>query len=142
LGFRGLNSSYLYATQVNSIDPATKKPSYHWQGETYLDITKDEYLFLRINDYGVIYNYHREKTLLAKIILYDQQFVIDNGANFLTKLYNFRQPINLSKLEIELISSSGTRINMNLIDFSMTLECGQIYDSTKKENYNFNLSNK
>jgi hypothetical protein len=142
LGFRGSNSSYLYDTQVSSIDPKTQTLSYHWQGETFLDVTKDEYLYLRINDYGVIYNYHREKTLLAKIILYDQQFVIDNGANFLTKMYNFRQPINLSKLEIELISSLGARINMNLIDFSMTLECGQIYDSTKKENYNFDLSNK
>ena len=29
-----------------------------------------------------------------------QQFIVDNGANFLTKTYKFKQPVNLSKFDI------------------------------------------
>jgi hypothetical protein len=35
----------------------------------------------------------------------NQQFIIDTGANFLTKAFNFKQPINISKLEIELVNA-------------------------------------
>jgi len=139
LGFIYTDSNYLAENQNEDYDPITDTFSYKWVGDTFLNITKDEYLFVRINDYGVIYNFQREKSLLAKIILYDQQFVIDNGANFLTKTYKFKQPVNLSKFDIELVNQYGNTIDMNHIDFSLTLEVGQIYDSNEYTKYNFNL---
>jgi len=140
LGFIYDDTTYLSKNLGLTYNPTTNTNSYIWSSDTFLNITKDEYLFLRINDYGVIHNNVREKSLLAKIILYDQQFVIDNGANFLTKLYKFKQPKNISKFEIELINSLGQTINMNFINFSLTLECGQIYDEKEYNKYNFTIN--
>lgn len=139
LGFRGTNTDYLKENQLISYDDFSNTYMYSWTADTFLDITKDEYIFLKINDYGVIYNNTNTKNLLAKIILYDQQFVIDNGANFLTKEYIFKQPTNISKFDIELVNSLGNTIDMNLINFSMTLECGQNYDINSYNKHNFVL---
>jgi hypothetical protein len=138
LGFRKNNNSYLFTNQLKK--NILSNELYYWLSETFLDVTKDEYLFLRINDYGIIYNDVRSNSLLAKIILYDSQFIFDNGANFITKSYNFKQPVNISKLEIELINTQGQTIEMNLINYSLTLEFGRIYDSKQYDSRNFNLN--
>ena len=57
--------------------------------------------------------------------------------NFLTKSYNFKQPVTISKLTIELINMLGQRVNMNYMDFSFALECEQIYDSNIYNCHNF-----
>jgi hypothetical protein len=142
LGYIFSDNNYLASNQSDSYDDIAGEYLYKWTADTFLNITKDEYLFVRINDYGVIYNANREKNLLAKIILYDQQFIVDNGANFLTKTYKFKQPVNLSKFDIELVNQFGKTVDMNYIDFSMTLEVGQIYDSGEYDKYNFNLRNR
>jgi hypothetical protein len=139
LGFRLDNTNYLAADQSTIYSTNLNMELYYWTGETFLDITKDDYLYLRINDYGVIYNDVRKNTLLAKVILYDQQFIIDTGANFLTKAFNFKQPINISKLEIELVNALGQTINMNLINYSLTLEFGRIFDSNQYGSKNFQV---
>jgi hypothetical protein len=139
LGFRLDNTNYLAVNQNTQFSTNLNMDLYYWTGETFLDITKDDYIFLRINDYGVIYNDVRNNTLLAKVILYDQQFIIDTGANFLTKAFNFKQPINISKLEIELVNALGQTINMNLINYSLTLEFGRIYDSNQFGSKNFQV---
>ena len=92
---------------------------------------------MKINNYGIIYDNNIKNNLFAKIIMYDQQFIIDNGSNFLTKEYVFRQPVNITKLDIELLYFNGTNIDTNLLDYSLTLELIQIYDSNKFSNYNF-----
>ncbi len=135
LGYRLNDESYDLNNQQSVI--VNGNNVYFWTGNTFLDTTKDEYLFVRINDYGNIYNQTKHRNLLAKIILFDSQFVFDNGANFLTKSYEFKQPINISKFEIELILPSGFTVDLNLIDFSLTLEIGQIYDSRQFVNNNF-----
>lgn len=139
LGFIGTNTDYLIKNQEKSFNDLTGDIEYFWRSETFLDITKDNYLFLKINDYGIIYNNKRDKNLLAKIILYDQQFVIDNGSNFLTKTYKFKQPVNISKLDIELINVYGNTIDMNNINYSITLECGENYDTIAYNKNNFNI---
>jgi hypothetical protein len=105
--------------------------------ESLLDTIGDNYLFLRINDYGKMYNFNKStdnynETLdnyLGKIILSatkaEKNF--DNN-NFITKKHIFRQPTNISKLDIELLDPIGNIINTNLIDYSFTLELGVIYD--------------
>ena len=137
LGFRYTDDNYLAENQSTIYNNGLLL--YYWTSNTFLDVTKDEYLFLRINDYGIIYNDFRDKRLFAKIIMFDAQYIVDNGSNFLTKMYKFKQPINISKLDIELISPLGYTIDMNDIDFSFTLEIGQIYDSNLLESFNDNL---
>jgi hypothetical protein len=139
LGFKLDNESYLAIYQVTKFFPSSNIDLYFWIGESILDITKDDYMFFKINDYGIIYNDVRPNGLLAKIILYDQQFINDTGANLLTKSYHFKKPVNISKFDIELVNKFGETIDMQTINYSFTLELGQIYDSTQYNNYDFQL---
>lgn len=137
MGFTGSNTSYLYNNQKSYFDQTTLLNVYAWVGETFLNITKDNYLFIKINDYGIINNNNNiGRSILAKIPLYDKDIVFDNGANLLSKIYKFRSPVNISKLDIELLNPFGNVIEMGLVDFSLTVELGQIYN----ENDYINLS--
>ncbi len=123
LGFRNDDTSYDMSFQNTYDDNGTTL--YFWTSETFLDTTKEEYAFVRVNDYGNIFNDIRNTNLLAKIVLFEAQFVFDNGSNYLTKEYKFKNPTNITKLEIELLLPTGKTINMNSIDYSLTLEIGQ-----------------
>ncbi len=129
LGYLGDNNAYLYNNQSRAFDATRDVYVYSWTGENFLHVNKDQYCFLKVNDYGVIYNTVTDKSLLAKILLYDGQFVFDTGSNFLTKMYKFKQPVNISNLEIELINQFGKTIDMGNVEFSMTLELGQLYNN-------------
>jgi len=138
LGFRKDNKSYLHDNQPIDTELSLGSTTYYsWNGESILDVTKEAYIYMKINNYGIIYDNYLKEDLFAKIIMYDQQFVIDNGANFLTKEFVFRQPVNITKFDIELLNFDGTIIDTNLLDFSFTLELLQIYDSNKYNNNNF-----
>uniref|UniRef100_A0A6C0H0T4 Uncharacterized protein n=1 Tax=viral metagenome TaxID=1070528 RepID=A0A6C0H0T4_9ZZZZ len=102
-------------------------------------ISKDNYLFLRINDYGVIYNDIRSSRILAKLLLHDTNYIIENGANFITKSYNFKQLVTINKFDIELINKRGKTIDMSMIDYSLTHELRQIYDKNEYINYYFKV---
>ena len=139
LGFRKDNNGYLMAKQQSRFNPTLMANQYYWTGEAIIDISKDDYCFLRVNDYGVIYNDIRDNALLAKLILYDNQYVIDNGSNFLTKSYIFKQPINIAKMEIELISKYGQTIKMDYLNYSMTFEFGQNFDKNSYNQQNYQV---
>ena len=130
-----------------------------------MDVAGDTYIFLKVNDYGNIYHDFEEisvnvynnmstldsaivkkkrqgdKDLLAKIILTSNKGsqVFDNGANYLTKSYTFRQQADIDHFDIELIDPRGYTVNMCCVDFSMTLEIGIIYDSSLYKNNNDNV---
>lgn len=132
MGFNGTDDDYLYTNQKQTYDSTHNV--YSWTGDSYLNITKENYYFIKINDYGVLYNNNgkEETSYLGKIMIYDTQIIFDNNANLVTKMYKFRQPINISKLQIELVDPYGDIVQMGLGDFSFTLELGQIYDNTIK----------
>lgn len=133
LGFRNDDESYDMSVQNTYDDNGTTL--YFWTSETFLDTTKEEYAFVRVNDYGNIFNDIRNTNLLAKIVLFEAQFVFDNGSNYLTKEYKFKQPTNITKLEIELLLPTGKTINMNSIDYSLTLEIGQSDGNISKNGF-------
>ena len=139
LGYLQDNEGYLGTNQLTKYDFATNTNLYFWTADTVLDITKDDYLYLRINDYGVIYNDVRTTGILAKIILYEAQFIVETGANFLTKSYQFKQPTTIHNFDIKLLNKRGQTVDMNYINFSFTLELGQIYDKNQYSNYNFQV---
>lgn len=124
-------------------------PAYAIITESQLDTVGDNYLFLKINDYGVIYHdfedvlikdnlgniierqkYVGNKNVFAKVIINSNKAeqVFDNGSNFLTKSFVFRQPIDLNKFSIELTDPKGNTVEMVHMDYSFTLEVGVIYD--------------
>ena len=149
LGFREKN---IYTSVPDLTAPLSllgKPTQYIITGDTPLEMTGDTYIFLRVNDYGVIKhdfkavasyskigytesaNIQGNESMLAKIILNSNKTheVFDNGANFVTKSYTFRQPTNIQTLDIELLDPYGQIIQMGYLDFSVTLEFGVIYDT-------------
>lgn len=116
------------------------------KGEAQADPDGENYLFLRINDYGSIYISPKlPSKVLAKIVLdaTKQSFIFNNGYDLIYKTHKFRQPTDIKNLEIELLDYNGNRMNVNGIDFSFTLEFGIIYDEElyQKKLNALNLSN-
>lgn len=131
--------------------------------ESQLDAVIDSYLFLKLNDYGVIYHdfedilvkdyqgniierkkYIGNRNIFAKIIINANkaEYVFDGGSNFLTKSFIFRQPIDLNRLSIELSDSKGNIVDMVHMDYSFTLEIGVIYDLSLTYELTDPISNK
>jgi hypothetical protein len=147
----GYHLGFLRNTYSSTLNNVTNR--HELVGDSLLDNIGDNYLFLRINDYGKMYNFNKStsdynETLdnyLGKIILSvgkaEKNF--DNN-NFITKKHIFRQPTNISKLDIELIEPTGNVINTNAMDYSFTLELGVIYDrelyKASLNTFNYNSS--
>lgn len=157
LGYRLNNYSVTTTTVIDGLDV------YALISETQLDIICDSYLFLKINDYGVIYHdfedilikddlgniierqkYIGDRNIFAKIIMNANKadYIFDGGNNFLTKSFIFRQPTDLNRLSIELTDLKGTVIDMNSMDYSFTLELGIIYDLSLKYELTDSIDNK
>lgn len=120
---------------------------YYIKSESQLDCVGDAYIFLCINDYGCIHHEFEDIIVngdikkrenknkpLAKIIMYSNKtdVVNDNGSNFLTKQYIFKQPVDIYKFDISLLDPLGNVIDLLYMNFSMTLEIGLINDSVLK----------
>jgi hypothetical protein len=176
LGFR--QDIYYSVSNPDYIDDncsCADDEKYAIYSECNLDVAGDTYLFLKINNYGVIHNDFEDveitvkndmindmkkypdnlpeqtatiikkrqgdRNLLAKIILGANKglMVFDNGSNYLTKSYTFRQQVDIDHLDIEIIDPRGYTINMECVDFSMTLEIGSIYDAGLYKDNNDNM---
>jgi hypothetical protein len=98
-------------------------------GNNFVDITGEKYFFIRVNDYGNTY-VNTSKKVLGKIILYSPKNEIsyNDNSNQVFKTYIFRQPVDIQKIEIELLDYTGNILNNNGTNFSFTLEVGFIYD--------------
>lgn len=106
-----------------------------YTSESVLDVTGDHYVLVRVNNYGFMYNEVCGEYVLAKIRINRNKtsVIYDDGSNLLTKEYRFRLPVNLDKLEIELMDPYGRTLDMIGQDFSLTLEIGQVVDYIGKE---------
>lgn len=99
------------------------------RGTKIFDTTGDDYMFLRINDWGYIDFFG--KKMFAKVLLTTGlgNPKIDDYVN---KEFRFRQPIDVNKLDIELVDYLGNTIDLGGFDWSFTLEFKQIVNSTEK----------
>jgi hypothetical protein len=93
--------------------------------------TGDSYIFLRVNDYGYVDFFN--KPMLGKILMTTGlgNPKIDDG---LGKEYRFRQPVNLQRLDIELVDYLGNTLDLNGADWSCTIEIKPFISSTQKVN--------
>jgi hypothetical protein len=95
------------------------------------NIGGENYIFMRINDYGQNYINSKYPTkVLAKIVLNKSknELIFNNGNDIIFRTHKFRQPTDIKKLEIELLDYAGNRLNNNGVDYSFTIEMGSIYD--------------
>jgi hypothetical protein len=89
----------------------------------------DAYIFIRINDYGYLNFFN--KSMLGKILMTTGlgNPKIDDG---MSKEYRFRQPINIQRLDIELVDYLGNTLDLNGYDWSCTVEIKPYVSSTQK----------
>jgi len=89
------------------------------KGLKIYDTTGYDYIFLKINDWGYV-DYFGQN-LFAKIILTSG---LGNSRldDSVYKEYKFHQPINIQKLNIELVDYLGKTVDLNGFDWSFTLE--------------------
>ncbi len=107
--------------------------------------TYQNYLFLRINDFGNIIN--RNRRYVSKIILDNINSVsseksggininiLANQFKLVSNIVKFDQPTNIQNLSISLEDEYGNTINLNGINWSFTLETTVITNTILK-NYN------
>jgi hypothetical protein len=111
--------------------------------EALFDAGGDRYIYLSINDFQYNNNTSNivcfdnnilNEDVIAKIPMENGKLslVINDNNNNLAKLRRYNGPINLSKLQIKLLDQFGSVIDLNNMDFSMTLELQILY-----ENFNF-----
>jgi replicative DNA helicase len=99
----------------------------------------DRYIYLSLNDYHNNKNIDNivglqssilNKDILAKIPMTNGKLslIIDNTNN-LAKIRKYNGPVNLNKLNIQVLDKFGNIINLNNMDFSFTLEVELLYES-------------
>jgi len=95
----------------------------------------DDYIFLKINDWGNINFNNENDVVFAKIIILNNY--TQKNIDFINSEYKFKQPINIQKIDIELVNYLGNNININQ-DYSFTLEITSIYNSDLKSDIETN----
>ena len=131
LGYRPINDSFVLSSQINGMMTSLT-------GTKIPNTNGSNYLFLRINDWG-LYDFFG-KNIFAKILLphsVDNQtygsYIISNY--YINPTFNFRQPQNIKKLDIELLDYLGNSINLNGVDWSFTLQFSEEYNSDNKVSF-------
>lgn len=119
-----------------------RKDSYsgrsEYTSESLIDVVGPNYLIMRVNDFGSMrYRQYRNSNSFAKIILCAPKTAVsfDTGSIFHSKQHDFTQPVNLSKLNIELIDPYENIVDMVFMDYSMTFEIEVIRDSYLKKRF-------
>ena len=111
--------------------------------EGLFDAGGDRYIYVCINDFQYNSNSSNivffDKSILnedviAKIPMINGKLslIINDNNNALAKIRRYNGPINLSRLQIKIIDHFGTIIDLNNMDYSMTIELEILY-----ENFNF-----
>ena len=111
--------------------------------EGLFDAGGDKYIYLSINDFQYNRNTNNivcfDKSILsedviAKIPMVNGKLslIINNNESPLAKIRRYNGPITLNRLQIKIMDHFGTIIDLNNMDFSLTLELQILY-----ENFNF-----
>lgn len=108
-----------------------------YTAENVINLNSPTYYFLKINNIDNIVD-KKVKNAFAKIIKTTGSFttIFEGGTDFVTKDRFFRSPINLSKLEVQIVDFNDKIIDLNGYNVSFTLEVGYIYDKKLYESIN------
>lgn len=116
-----------------------RKPSYSGQtnyvSESIIDVVGPNYLIMKVNDFGSMrYREYGVSNAFAKIILNGPKCTVtfDSGANFVSKQHDFHQPVNLNRLNIDIVDPYDQTLDMLYMDYSLTFEVISIRDSYVK----------
>jgi len=99
-------------------------------GQKIYDTNGDDYIFLKINNWGYL-DFFNEK-LFAKILL-SSNLGGPKIDEYVNKEFRFRQPIDINKLDIELVDYLGNTIDLYGFNWSFTIEFKQIINTNDKK---------
>jgi hypothetical protein len=114
------------------------------QSEALFDGGGDRYIYIALNDYQ--YNNNTLNTVcfdksilneevIAKIPMINGKLsLIVSEDNPLTKIRRYTGPVNISKLHIKILDKFGNVIDLNKMDYSITLELEILYESFNFKN--------
>lgn len=107
------------------------------EAEKFYNNAGEEYIFIRINDYGYI-DFFGQK-LFAKVLMMPALGNPYLEDNIISKEYRFPQPINISKFDIEILDYLGNIVDFNGSDYSFTIEMKQVLHSDLKRYFDNKL---
>lgn len=104
-----------------------------------ISLNTSMYYFLKINNMGSIKDNYVNNAF-AKIIQTSGSFDFnfEGKGDFTSKDIVFRSPINLNKLEVQVVDFKNRIVDFNGINLSFSLEVGYIYDKKLYEEINNN----
>ena len=111
--------------------------------EGLFDAGGDRYIYLSINDFQYNSNSSNivcfdqsilNEDVMAKIPMINGKLslIVNDNNNSLAKIRRYNGPVSLNRLQIKILDKFGTIIDLNNMDFSLTLELELLY-----ENFNF-----
>jgi len=110
------------------------------ESEGLFDGNGDRYLYVSLNDYQYNTNStnivgfdksYMDEDILAKVHLVNGKLsmVMEDNQCPLTKRRIYNGPVNLRKIHVKILDAFGCIIDLNHMDFSMTLELEILYES-------------
>ena len=131
LGYRPVNSSYLLSSILinnNSVGIVATK---------CFNVNGNSYIFLRINDWGYIDLFNQNFFSKVQLTSSYGNTTLGYGSYILSDIYVnnnyvFRQPQNIKKMDIELVDYLGNTLDLNGVDFSITLQLCQTFNTDQK----------
>ena len=107
--------------------------------ENIVNTLGEHYYFLKINDYGNIYNNARK--YMSKIILNAPKYqtVYEDSNSYVSKEHIFKQTIDIKHLDIKILDYKGNIVDPNGIDYSFSVEFKVIQNAILKLYKNINF---
>lgn len=107
--------------------------------EGVMDLAGPRYVYLVIDDfnnsvndgfYGAFTNSILNKNILARITLFGTVFSVfkENNFQLVTTARQYFGPVNVYKLQIQLLDEYGRVLNLNNMDYSFCLQMQTVYD--------------
>ena len=121
---------YYLGYRNNFYSPITYNNTKVIEAEKFFNNAGEEYIFMKLNDWGYI-DFFGEK-MFAKFIMLPALGNPYLEDNLICKEYRFLQPVNISKLNIEIVDYLGNIVDFNGSDYSFTIEMKQIIHSDLK----------
>jgi len=129
-------------TTTNSVVTSVPNITYNNTivGDTYPDVVQDSYVYLSLNDWGIIKHQNADGSefsafMKVPLTVSKGQVQFDtNVSNTTTKEYVFPQPTNLQLIQISLLDANGLKLNMNGANISMTMEVKEVLQSDVYQN--------
>jgi hypothetical protein len=111
--------------------------------EAQFNPTYSQYIYFTLNDfvnnqssntYGMLPGNILDSNILGVIPVMGAPFAnsFDNNANFINKVRQYNGPVNISKIQVKLLSPLGQVLNLHFAEFTFVLQVESLYDNTVK----------